>query len=131
MKTSPLQFGRYMPPETYFDSVGDAADVLLDPSLVWAEDDPLLERLVGGLVAGRVAIGKVPRVAGNDRAAVADPAANRLEVAWPSRLSRQGRNRGALAGFRGGRALLRSCRSAPRCRLGRFAIDARRVSEAD
>jgi hypothetical protein len=56
--------------ETQLDAVGDAAGVRLDACLARPEDDPDLARSVVGLVAGRLAIGKVPQVGVNDRAAV-------------------------------------------------------------
>ena len=73
-----------MPSEAHLDAVRDAAGVRPDPRLVPVEDDPDLARPVTGLGAGRLAVVKVPPVAGNERAAVADPVANRLEVPRPS-----------------------------------------------
>jgi hypothetical protein len=73
-----LEFGRRMPLEAHLDAVGDTAGVRPDPGLVRVEDDPDLTRPVAGLGAGRLAIVKPPSVAGNERAVVADPVANRL-----------------------------------------------------
>jgi len=67
-----------MPPKAHLDAIGDAAGVRPDPRLVRVEPDPDLARPGTGLVAGRSTIVKAPSVAGNDRAAVVDPLANRL-----------------------------------------------------
>ena len=89
-----------MPPETHLDAVRDAAGVWPDPRLVRAEDDPDLARAVTGLGAGRLAVVQVPPVAGDERAAVADPVPNRFKVARPWPPSRHGTRRGATVGHR-------------------------------
>lgn len=70
-------------------SSGDAACVRPDPCLVRAEINSDLARSVTGFLAGRLAIVKLSSVAGDERAAVLDPVANRLKVARPWPAARQ------------------------------------------
>ena len=123
-----FEFCRRMPQEAHLDAVRDAAGVRPNPRLVLVEDDPDLARPVTGLGAGGLAIVKVPSVAGNERAAVVDPVANRLEVPRPRPLSRQGSRRGATLGHRGGRTPLRSCR--PRRAVGSTGSNSMHVASA-
>jgi hypothetical protein len=81
----------------------DAAGVRPDPGLVRTQDDTDLTRPVTGLVAGAPAITKAPSVTWNERAAVADPVANRRKVARPRLLPRQGLQRGTMVGQSRGR----------------------------
>lgn len=78
-----FELGRRFPKEAHLDAVGDAAGMRSDPRLVWVEDDPDLAGPVTGLGAGRVAIVKASSMARDERAAVADPLADRLKVTGP------------------------------------------------
>ena len=95
---APLEeLGRRMPQEAHLDAVRDAAGMRPDPGLVRAEDDPDLAGPIAGFSAGRAAFVQPPSMSGNERATVADPISNRLEMAPPRPPPGQGRRRRATA----------------------------------
>ena len=77
-----------MPYEAHLEVVWDAAGMGSDPCLVRVEDDPNLASPVVGLLAGLLAVLKVPSVACDEGSAVLTPLAHGLKGARPRPSSR-------------------------------------------